>query len=181
MLAEGAAALILESSESAQRRGVTVYGEVLGSGASCVIDRHQRPHTDKAIFNAMGSALRQAHLSPGAIGHLHARGLGGRRADIEEARAIRALFDFHADRLPVVAAKSFTGNAGAGSGAMELVASLLALKHGCLFPVLNFENPDPECPIAPVRTSEVSAGSYFLNLNAGANGQASCVVMGTAA
>ena len=181
VLAEGAAALILESSESAQRRGITVYGEVLGSGASCVIDRHQRPHTDKAIFNAMRSALSQAHLSPGAIGHLHARGLGGRRADIEEARAIRAVFGFHADHLPVVAAKSFTGNAGAGSGAIELVASLLALKHGRLFPVLNFENPDPECPIAPVRTSEVPAGSCFLNLNAGANGQASCVVMGAAA
>jgi 3-oxoacyl-[acyl-carrier-protein] synthase II len=58
---------------------------------------------------------------------------------------------------------------------------LLALKHGRLFPVLNFENPDPECPIAPVRTSEVPAGSCFLNLNAGANGQASCVVMGAAA
>jgi 3-oxoacyl-[acyl-carrier-protein] synthase II len=181
VLAEGAAALILESWESAQRRAAEVYGEVLGSGASCVIDRDRRPHVHNALCNAMGSALRQANLSPGAIGHLHAHGLGGRQADIEEARAIRAVFGFHADRLPVVAAKSSMGNAGAGSGAIELVASLLALKHGHLFPVLNFENPDPECPIAPVRTPEVPAGSCFLNVNAGANGQASCVVMGAAA
>jgi len=181
VLAEGAAALILESWESAQRRSAAVYGEVLGSGASCVIDRNQKPHVDKALFNAMRSALRQAHLSPRAIDHLHAHGLGGRRADIEEARAIRAVFGFHADRLPVVAAKSFMGNAGAGSGAIELVASLLAIKHGHLFRVLNFENADPECRIAPVRTSEVPAGSCFVNLNAGAKGQASCVVIGAAA
>jgi 3-oxoacyl-[acyl-carrier-protein] synthase II len=181
VLAEGAAALILESRESAQERGVAVYGEVLGSGASCVIGPDQKPHLDKALSNAMRSALSQAHLGPGEIGHLHAHGLGGRRADIKEARAIRAVFGSYADRLPVVAAKSCMGNAGAGSGAIELVASLLALKHGHLFRVLNFETPDPECPIAPVCTSEVPAGSCFLNVNAGANGQASCVVMGAAA
>jgi 3-oxoacyl-[acyl-carrier-protein] synthase II len=181
VLAEGAAALILETWASAQRRGAPVYGEVLGTGASCVIDRDRTPHMDRAMVNAMRSALARAGLGPDAIDHVHAHGLGARQADIEEARAIRTVFGSRADRLPIVAAKSYMGNAGAGSGAIELVASLLALKHGRLFRVLNFENADPECPIAPVSAQEVPAGCRFLNVNAGSNGQASCVVMGLAA
>ena len=96
---------------------------------------------------------------------------------MEGAQAIRDVFGSRADRLPVVAAKSYVGNAGAGGGAIELVASLLALKHGRLFPVLNYENPDPQCPIAPVTSSDVEAGESFLNLSIVPQGHASCVLI----
>ena len=86
-----------------------------------------------------------------------------------------------ADKLPVVAAKSYTGNAGAGSGAIELAASLLALQHGHLFPVLNYKQADPECPIRPVTRTDVEAGTSVLNLNMVTRGLASCLVIASCA
>jgi 3-oxoacyl-[acyl-carrier-protein] synthase II len=78
--------------------------------------------------------------------------------------------------VPVVAAKSYFGNLGAGSGVVELVASLLAMQQGHLFPVLNFETPDPACPISVVRSHEIPAGQTMLNLSVTPQGQASVVV-----
>jgi len=80
-----------------------------------------------------------------------------------------------------VAAKSYFGNAGAGSAALEFAASLLALRHGRLFRVLNFEEPDPDCPVAPVVSDDAAAGSSFLNLSMSPHGQASCVLVRSAA
>ena len=79
--------------------------------------------------------------------------------------------------VPVVAAKSHFGNLGAGSGMVELVASVLALGHGHLFPVLNYETPDPECPVAAVTDSQTPAGSSFINLSVTPQGQASAVLI----
>ncbi len=177
VVGEGAAALILEDLHSATRRGAKIYGEVCGAGSSCVVERNHVPRCSTALANAIRATLRSADANPDAVGHLHAHGLSTRRSDIAEARAIREVFGDRADELPVVAAKSHLGNAGAGGGAIELVASLLALKHGRLFPVLNYENPDPECPITPVTSSDVEAGESFLNLSMVPQGQASCVLI----
>ena len=177
VVGEGAAALILEEMHSAIRRGADIYGEVAGAGSSCVVERNHVPRCSAAAANAIRAALRSAGLSPDDVGHVHAHGMSTYRSDIEEAQAIREVFGSRADELPVVAAKSYVGNAGAGGGAIELVASLLALKHGRLFPVLNYENPDPQCPIAPVTSSDVEAGDSFLNLSMVPQGQASCVLI----
>ena len=94
----------------------------------------------------MRNSLRGAGMSPDEIGHIHAHGLSTRSCDIDEAKAIREVFGAAADKVPVTAAKSYFGNLGAGSGMIELIASVLALSNGKLFPVLNYETPDPECP-----------------------------------
>jgi len=177
VLAEAAASLILEDYEVAIDRGATIYGEIVGTGSSAVSGRSGDFRRRAAAANAMRAALRKAKLSPDGVGHVHAHGLGSRRGDIDEACAIRDVFDRHASQLPLMAIKSNTGNAGAGSGAIELVASLLALKSGKLFPVLNYEEPDPQCPVAPVRSSDREAGDSFLNLNIVAQGQASCLAV----
>ena len=177
VLGEGAAAVVLEELESALRRGVPIYGEVTGIGASCVVDRGGVPHRDAALSNSIRSALRRADRSPDSIGHVQAHGLSTRLCDRDEARAIRDIFGERAGSLPVAAAKSGLGNAGAGSGAIELVAGLLALKHGHLFPVLNYEEPDPECPVSPVTSADVAAGRSFLNLSVSSQGQAGCVLV----
>lgn len=177
VIAEGAAALVLEEYEAARKRGATIHGEIVGAGSSCVVGPGRKVRRRVAAANAMRAALRKAKLSPGGVGHVHAHGLSTRRSDSDEAMAIREVFGERTRQLPVVAAKSNTGNAGAGSGAMELVASLLALKHGRLFPMLNYEEPDPQCPVAPVRSADRAAGESFLNLNLVAQGQASCVVV----
>jgi 3-oxoacyl-[acyl-carrier-protein] synthase II len=178
---EGAAAIILEEFTAATRRGATVYAEVIGAGSSCVVDETGNSRRDRSMMNAMQAALRAADVGPEGIGHVHAHGLSTRLSDIEEAVAIREVFGERTDTLPVVAGKSYFGDAGAGSGAMELAASLMALREGKVFRVLNYEDPDPACPIAPVSTPDAAAGTSFLSLNVVPEGQASCVIMRAAA
>ena len=178
---EGAAAFVLEELSAAQGRGATIFGEVIGSGSSCVVDQSGVSRRDQSMRNAMQMALRNADVAPQDIGHVHAHGLSTRQSDIEEAQAIHAVFGDRTDELPIVAAKSNFGDAGAGAGAMELAASLLALRDGRLFPVLNYETVDPACPVTPVTTADVAAGTSFLSLNVVPEGQASCVIVRAAA
>lgn len=177
VLGEGAGAVVLEELESARARGATIYGEVIGGGSSTVLGRDFTPHCDVALANVMRQALAGGGVSPESVGHIHAHGLSGRQSDIEEARAIREVFGPQM-RNPVTAAKSYFGNLGAASGVVELIASLLALSSGRLFPVLNYESPDPACDIpvaAPGR--DTPAGDSFLNLNVSPLGQASAVLV----
>ena len=177
--AEGAAAFVLEELRSAQARGATIYGEVLGGGASCVADRGI-PRRATAMTHAMRSALDMAGLAPSDIGHIQAHGLSSRRVDAEEAEAIRYVFNRSA-RVPVAAAKGHFGDAGAGAGALELAAGLLALQRGTLFPVLNCVHPDPECGLELVREIDRPAGDAFLKLSVTPQGQASALIIRAAA
>lgn len=177
VLGEGAAALVLESLDSAQARGAKILAEVAGSGSAFVADRRLVARRGQALAGAMRNALREADMPASAVGHVHAHGLSTRSCDAEEAGAIREVFDGAADEAPVVAAKSHFGNLGAGSGAAELVASILALSAGELFPVLNYQEPDPECRVRVVRTGGVPAGRSVLNLSVTPQGQASVVLV----
>jgi 3-oxoacyl-[acyl-carrier-protein] synthase II len=176
VLGEGAGAIVLEALDSAEKRGATIYGEIIAASSSAVADRDFVPHCDQALTNAMRASLREARLTPNQVGHIQAHGLGTRRGDAEEARAVREVFGEHADRVPVTAAKSYFGNLGAGSGVVELIGSTLALKNEQLFPVLNYETPDPECRLNVVR-SLTDPGECFLNLSVTPQGQASCVLV----
>src|SRR5262249_34347258 len=97
VLGEGAGAVILEELGSARARGATIYGEVIGSGSSSVADRNSVAHRDTALANVIRACLRDAHISPDKVGHIHAHGLGTRTCDVDEARAIRKVFDSTAD------------------------------------------------------------------------------------
>ena len=177
VLGEGAGTVVLEELASAQARGATIYAEVLGGASSSVADRNLVARRDQAMTNALAAMLRNTGVEPDEIGHLHAHGLSTRTGDVEEARAIHQVFGDRKERLPVVAAKSYFGNLGAGSGIVELVASVMALRHGRLFPILNYDEPDPECPIAGVSDAATDPGNLFVNLNVTPQGQASVVAI----
>ncbi|VAX36979.1 3-oxoacyl-[acyl-carrier-protein] synthase, KASII [hydrothermal vent metagenome] len=177
VLGEGAAAFLLEEQESANRRGATIYGEICGVGSSCVVGAGRIPNRQRAMENAMRATLRSARITPDDVGHLHAHGLSTQTSDTEEAQAIDNVFGKRTKTLPVVAAKSYLGNSGGGAGALETAASLLALKEGHLFPILNYTEQDPDCPISPVTSNDVPAGELFLNLNVVKQGQASCIAI----
>jgi 3-oxoacyl-[acyl-carrier-protein] synthase II len=177
VLGEGAGTVVLEDLGSAQARGATIYAEVVGGGGSSVADRNLVAHRDRAMANALQATLRNTQVAPDQIGHLHAHGLSTRSGDVEEARAINQVFGNRAEPLPVAAAKSYFGNLGAGSGLVELIASVMALKHSRLFPILNYEDPDPECPITGVTGHDVHPGHSFVNLNVTPQGQASAVMI----
>ena len=177
VLGEGAGALLLEELSAAKSRGARIYGEIVGAGSSSVVDSHRLAHRDQALGNAMRSALRDANVSTAEVGHINSHGLGTRTCDAEESAALGEVFGQRAKDLPVTAPKSYFGNLGAGSGIVELAASALALAHNRLFPVLNYETPDPECAIAAVTRDDVPPGDSFLNLSVTPQGQASAIVV----
>ena len=175
VLGEGAGAIILEELEYAQRRGAKILGEVIGYGSTSVVEHGRVGRTRQAVRNVLTQALRTSGLKPEEVGHIHAHGLSTRECDQHEAEGIQDVLGLA--RTPVTAAKSYFGNLGAGSGLVELIASVLALENGVLFPILNYETPDPACPIHAVKTGGQPAGDNFINLNITPQGQASAVVV----
>jgi len=177
VLGEGAGAVVLEELGRAQARGATIYGEIVGSASSSAVGPKLAAHCDQAMVNVLRALLHASAVTTEDIGHFHAHGLSTRASDVEEARAINEVFAARTQPLPVVAAKSYFGNLGAASGMIELIASLLALKQGRLFPILNYETPDPDCRLAAVTDSRTPAGESFMNLNVTPQGQASAVLV----
>jgi 3-oxoacyl-[acyl-carrier-protein] synthase II len=174
VLGEGAAVLVLEELEYATARGAKIHGEIIGHASSSVSSRLGQPGFLRAVKNVLQMVLKSANLQPGDIGHINAHGLGTQQADADEAQAIHQVFGRD---VPVTTAKGHFGNLGAGGGTVELVGSLWALAKGHLFPTLNYETPDPQCPVNVVTSNDVPAGENFLNLNFTPQGQASAVIV----
>lgn len=177
VLGEGAGAIVIEELSSAKARGATIHGEVLSSATSAVAGPRLMANREQAMRNVLQAVLHSAGAGVNDIGHLHAHGLSTRTCDIDEARAIQSVFTGRATPLPVTAAKSYFGNLGAGSGMIELIASLLAVRNDSLFPTLNYTTPDPECALAVVRDGDARPGASFINLNVTPQGQASAVLV----
>jgi len=146
VLGEGGAMLVLEPLEAALARGATVLAELVGFGMSADAHHLTAPSAEGAA-RAMRAALRDAGLDPGQVGYVNAHGTGTAANDPMETAAIRAVFGAHADRLAVSATKSMHGHALGAAGALEAVATVLALRHGLLPPTANYNEPDPECDL----------------------------------
>ncbi len=144
---EGSAAFILERRQLAEARGANILARILGFAATFEPYADVRPLRGDAIRSAIKLALQNAGIGPGEIGHVNADGLGTVQNDVIEAQAIRETLG----DVPVTAPKSFFGNLGAGTGAVEMVASILALEKSCVPFTLNYERPDPQCPVNVVR------------------------------
>lgn len=144
VLAEGAAVLVLESLERAQRRGAAILGEITGFGATSDAGHITDPSADGAA-RAMRLALADARWSPQDVHYINAHGTGTRANDLTETAAIRSVFG--ADAPPVSSTKSSHGHAMGASGAIEIACSLLALENGFLPPTLNLQTPDPACDL----------------------------------
>lgn len=146
LLGEGAAAVLLESEESAARRGAKSRGVVLGYGESSDATHVTNPDVAGQV-RAIREALADAGLEPGALAYVNAHGTGTKSNDVTECRSIREAFGAAADRVPVGATKSYFGHTLGACGALETVGTLLALEHGTAPPNLNLDRPDPECDV----------------------------------
>lgn len=140
---EGAGALILENRRHAEARGAKILARVAGSGGSFEPGSNGKPVRGDATRRAILAALCRAGLAPSELGHVNAHGLSTVVDDRAEAAAISELLG----EVPVTAPKSFFGNLGAGTGAVELAASVLALEAGEVPVTLNYEQADPACPV----------------------------------
>jgi nodulation protein E len=160
ILGEGAGMLILEPLDSALARGARIYAEVSGFGMSSDAHHITQPNVEGPA-SAMRAALFDSGLAPEQVGYINAHGTGTAANDVTETRAIRSVFGRHADRLAVSSTKSLTGHALGAAGAVEAVATCLALHHGVLPPTANFTTPDPDCNLDIVpnasRTQRVEA------------------------
>src|SRR5271167_1710277 len=146
ILGEGGAMMVLEPLEAAQSRGAKIYAEICGFGMTSDAHHLTQPTVD-GTARAMRGALRQAGLSPEAVGYINAHGTGTPGNDPVETRAIREVFGAHADKLAVSSTKSMHGHALGAAGALEAIATVLALHHGILPPTANYLGLDPECDL----------------------------------
>ncbi len=142
VLGEGAAMLVLEPLEAARARGAPVLAELVGFGMSADAGHVTAPAAAGAA-RAVRAALRDADLAPERVQYVNAHGTGTAVNDPMETAAIRAVFGAHADRLAVSATKSMHGHALGASGALEAVATVLALRHGLLPPRQTSPRPTP--------------------------------------
>ncbi len=172
---EGAAALVLEELKTAIRRGASIYGEVLAASSAAVLERKCVAHRREAMRLAMLRVLHEAGLKPADIGFLMAHGLSTQTCDVEEAQALSDVFGPRG--VPVIAAKSYFGNLGAASGLVEIILGVLALRHHQLFATLNYETPDPACPVDVVTDPRPIERTVFMNVNVTPQGQASAAII----
>ncbi|MGD1213170.1 MAG: beta-ketoacyl-[acyl-carrier-protein] synthase family protein [Candidatus Acidiferrales bacterium] len=146
ILGEGGAMLILEPLDAARARGAKVYAEICGFGMTSDAHHLTQPTVDGPA-RAMRGALREAGLAPEAVGYINAHGTGTPGNDPVETRAIREVFGAHADKIGVSSTKSLHGHALGAAGALEAVATVLALHYGILPPTANYNERDPECDL----------------------------------
>jgi 3-oxoacyl-[acyl-carrier-protein] synthase II len=176
VLGEGAGALMLESLEYAQARGAFIWGEVVGCGAAMVGPKPGRDNLKHSIFSSLKTATEIARERLGQSWHLHAQGLSIPQVDHSEAAAIAELFNHLGYSVPVTAAKSYFGNLGAGSAAVELICSLLAMKHGKLFPILNLNTPSSSVSWQPA-SNNCNPGQGFVHGSFTLQGQSAAVAI----
>ena len=171
---EGAAAFVIERSEHAERRGAPALATIRGIGESYEPRLTPQPATGIAIRRSIMQALAKAGLESDGLGHVSAYGASTIHEDPLEAQAIR---DCLGD-VPVTALKSYFGNIGAGGGAVETAATVLALQHNEVPRTLNYETPDPACPVNVIHgESLVDTKGVAMMLSQAGPGQAAALIL----
>ena len=149
VLGEGCSILVLESLESAQKRGATIYGEILGYGTSCDAFHMTAPSVGgEGAIECMKNALAWADIAPEKVDYLNAHGTSTPANDSSETAAIKSVFGAWAnDGLLVSSTKSMTGHLLGAAGAIEAAFCLLAIRDGVVPPTINLENPGEGCDL----------------------------------
>jgi 3-oxoacyl-[acyl-carrier-protein] synthase II len=145
VIGEGAGALILEELDHALARGAKIYAEVAGSGLTADAYHMTGPHPEgDGAMRAMKAALEEAGLSPADVDHINTHGTSTPLGDIAEAKAIVTLFGEHAPKININSTKSMTGHLLGAAGAIEAIATVLAVQNNIIPPTINHFTDDPE-------------------------------------
>ena len=181
VMGEGACVLVLEDFESAERRGATIYAEVLGYGASN--DAYHMAAPDPAsvgVAEMMNAALARARVRPQEVDYVNAHGTSTPLGDLAETKALKDIFGDHAYELAVSSTKSMMGHCFGAAGAIEAMMCVLAIHEGKVPPTINYEHPDPECDLdyVPNEAREAKVGVALSNAM-GLGGHNGCVLFGS--
>lgn len=179
VMGEGAGIVILETLEHARARGAKIYCELAGYGMSGDAFHMTQPAPEgDGVVRAMRLALEDACIEPTDVGYINAHGTSTPHNDKNETAAIKAVFGEHARQLAVSSTKSMTGHLLGAAGAIEAIASALAIQRDLLPPTINYENPDPECDLdyVPNRARSARLDAVVSN-NSGFGGHNAVIVL----
>ena len=146
VIGEGAAAIVIESLEHAQRRSANILGEIVGFGMSADAGDLLAPDAG-GMLRAINGALTDGGLAASDVQYVNAHGTGTAANDETETEALKRVFGAHAGKLVMSANKSMIGHALGAAGALEMVATLMTVKDGVVPPTINYLGPDPACDI----------------------------------
>ncbi|MBC8137030.1 MAG: beta-ketoacyl-ACP synthase II [Fibrella sp.] len=149
VIGEGAGILVIETLESAEKRGAKqIYAELVGYGMSGDAYHMSAPAPEgEGVARAIRACLRNASLEPEQVGYVNAHATSTPIGDPSEIGALRSVFGEHFKNIPVSATKSMTGHLLGGAGGIEAIATVLALQKELLPPTINYETPDPQCEV----------------------------------
>ena len=143
---EGAGAFVFEDYEHAKARGAEILAEVVGFSMSSDAADIVMP-SQQGAARAISGALKDARISADKVGYINAHGTGTAANDKTECAAVSNVFGQHADKVMISSTKSMHGHLIGGTGAVELLACIMALKDGVIAPTIGYEEPDPECAL----------------------------------
>jgi len=178
VLGEGAGVLVLEELQQAQRRGATIYAEIVGYGMSADAYHMTQPDPEaRGVALCLQQALHDAGVAPQEIGYINAHGTSTPYNDKYETLAVKKVFGAHAYRLAMSSTKSMTGHLLGGAGGIEGVFTTLALHHGVLPPTMNWETPDADCDLDYVpNVARTTPVQLAMSTSLGFGGTNACVV-----
>jgi 3-oxoacyl-[acyl-carrier-protein] synthase II len=180
VMGEGACVLVLEELEAAERRGATVYAEILSYGMSNDAHHLAQPDPESVgVAEMMRHALDRADIEPERVGYINAHGTSTPLGDAAETKAIKDVFGAHAYALAVSSTKSVTGHCFGAAGAIEAMMCVRAVYDGVLPPTMNYVHPDPECDLDYVPNEARQTRVEVALSNAmGLGGHNGCVLVG---
>ncbi len=164
-LGEGGGMLVLEDWQHAKQRRAEILGEIIGFGMSSDAHHITQPCVEGPV-KAMQWALQDAQVRPSDIDYINAHGTGTQANDVTESEAIRAVFGENTGKLLVSSTKSMHGHTLGAAGAIEAIATLLALQHSCVPPTANFTVADPACcnlDVVPIHARRANIGLAISN------------------
>lgn len=178
IVSEGAAFMIMESLESAQKRGVPILAEFVGYGISCDAFDITIPHENGlGAIEVMNKALRNSGIQKEDIGYINSHGTGTKENDRVESLAIKNVFQDHSKNLSVSSTKSMTGHLMGASSAIEGCISVKVLQEGVIPPTINYTTPDPDCDLDITPNKSVNKRVEYAMSNAFAFGGNNCSVI----
>jgi nodulation protein E len=146
ILGEGAAMLVLEPLERARARGATILGEIVGFGMGADAGDLTAPDRD-GMARAIEGALADAAIGPQDVQYINAHGTGTAANDLTETQALHQVFGNYAGKVAISSTKSMVGHALGAAGALEMVATVMAVREGIAPPTISYLGPDPECDL----------------------------------
>ncbi|MBK7259073.1 MAG: beta-ketoacyl-ACP synthase II [Ignavibacteriae bacterium] len=148
VMGEGGGAIVLEELEFALARGAKIYGEMVGLGFTGDAHHITAPSEGgEGAVRSMRRAIKDAGITPEQVDYVNAHGTSTPLNDASETNALKVTFGEHAYKLAVSSTKSMTGHLLGAAGAIEAIATILALKNDMVPPTINYENPDPACDL----------------------------------